>query len=46
VLCSDNPAVNGATLSDDYRAFAEVTGREDILSAMFNRQNRYAFRRK
>jgi adenosine deaminase len=43
VLCSDNPAVHGTTLSDDYYLFSKITGRADILEQMFERQKRYAF---
>ena len=43
VLCSDNPAIHGTTLSDDYNLFRRVTGREDILEQMLEQQKRYAF---
>jgi len=43
VLCSDNPAIHGTTLSDDYRLFYDITAREDILDQMIERQKHFAF---
>ncbi len=43
VLCSDNPAVHDATLSDDYQLFYKITARQDLLDEMFERQKRFAF---
>ena len=45
VLCSDNPAINAASLSEDYLLFLDATGRHDILCEMAERQRRYAFKR-
>ena len=45
VLCSDNPAINGSLLSDEYALFGKTTGRYDIVSDMKTMQMRYAFRR-
>ncbi len=43
VLCSDNPAVHGTTLSDDYHLFHRITGRKDIIDQMLDQQRCYAF---
>lgn len=43
ILCSDNPAVHGTTLSDDYNLFYKITARQDILEQMFERQKYFAF---
>jgi len=43
VLCSDNPAVQGTTLSDDYLLFNKITARQDILDQMLESQRHFAF---
>jgi adenosine deaminase len=43
VLCSDNPQVHGASLSDEYGLFLRTFGRKDIIGSMFEKQMRYSF---
>jgi adenosine deaminase len=42
VLCTDNPAIHGSTLSDEYDLFAAAFG-EDPLESMYARQLDYSF---
>lgn len=44
VLCSDNPSIHCATLTDDYWAFYKETKRLDILENMFLTQTKYSFK--
>lgn len=43
VICSDNPAIHGKDITDDYLSFYEETKRHDILDVMFERQKQYSF---
>ncbi len=43
VLCTDNPSVHGANLSDEYLLFLKTFNREDIIQEMYKRQMLYAF---
>lgn len=43
ILCSDNPAIHGANLTDDYVLFDQITSRSDIIDRMFDTQRRFAF---
>jgi len=43
VLSTDNPGVYAFSLSQEYLEFYALTGRSEILEAMFARQARYAF---
>lgn len=43
VLCTDNPALQDFTLSDEYRLFHQITGRMDILENMISMQRKYSF---
>jgi adenosine deaminase len=43
VLCADNPGVHAFSLSQEYRQFHALSGRADILEAMFGRQTAVAF---
>jgi adenosine deaminase len=43
VLCTDNPSVHGASLSDEYKLFLEHFNRVDILEKMNERNNKYSF---
>lgn len=43
VICSDNPAIHNATLSDDYYDFYNETGDMSTLMAMFETQKKYTF---
>ena len=42
-LCTDNPGVHGFTQSQEYHQFYRLTGRADLLEAMFDRQTAHAF---
>lgn len=43
ILCSDNPSIHKATLTDDYYDFLMETKRYDILENMYEIQKRYSF---
>ena len=43
ILCTDNPAIHNATLSDEYSLFNKEFSRMDILKNMINVQTKYAF---
>ncbi|MFD1735418.1 hypothetical protein ACFSCX_02475 [Bacillus salitolerans] len=43
VLCTDNPSVHGASLSDEYTLFLNHFKRADILEKMYERNNKYSF---
>jgi len=43
VLCTDNPALQDFSLSDEYELFEKITGREDILKHMISWQRKYSF---
>ncbi|MCK5683543.1 hypothetical protein KAJ27_05460, partial [bacterium] len=38
VLCTDNPALQDFSLSDEYELFEKITGREDLLEHMISMQ--------
>lgn len=44
VLCSDNPGIHMAGLSDDYFDFYKETKRFDILENMYSTQIKYSFK--
>lgn len=44
VLCSDNPQINNACLSDEYELFLTMTSRDDILEEMYGRQMSFSFK--
>jgi adenosine deaminase len=44
VLCSDNPGIHMASLSDDYYDFYKETKRFDILENIYSTQMKYSFR--
>jgi adenosine deaminase len=46
VLCADNPAIHGKTLSEEYATFLELTRRVDIIESMLDRQLKYAFAKR
>tara|TARA_R110000744_G_scaffold68927_2_gene140130 strand:- start:890 stop:1870 length:981 start_codon:yes stop_codon:yes gene_type:complete len=43
VICSDNPSIHMATLSDDYLDFYHETQNLEILNNMFEQQKKYTF---
>lgn len=43
VICSDNPAIHGAGISDDYNEFYKETNNDTILENMFYLQKKYSF---
>lgn len=44
VLCSDNPSINNYNLSDNYKMFSIITGRNNIIDTMFKNQRKYSFK--
>ncbi|KMM88060.1 adenosine deaminase family protein [Pseudomonas lundensis] len=43
VICSDNPAIHGASISDDYNEFYKETENSAILENMLTLQKKYSF---
>ena len=46
VLCSDNPQVHCATLSDEYELFIQHFNRRDLIDGMHEKQIQYSFATK
>jgi len=46
VLCTDNPAVHGSTLSDEYKILNRLVSDEKIIKHILNNGKEYSFRRK
>lgn len=44
VLCSDNPCINMATLSENYKLFCEINGDNALLTTMHLQQQKYSFK--
>lgn len=45
VICSDNPGLHQANMSEDYLAFLEESGRPDLLETMYSVQKEHSFLR-
>ena len=46
VFCSDNPCINMATLSENYKLFCDINVDNDLISSMYVQQQKYAFNQK
>ena len=46
VFCSDNPCINTATLSENYKLFCDINVDNELISAMYEQQQKYAFNQK